>query len=119
VIPILDPQNNRAPFPGNVIPPTRIDKAGQGLLNVFPLPNTVDSGNTFNTVFQGRVSEPHHFEVLRVDWNISPKTTFYTRLHHNGDKRKSSDWFNGFPVNNTFPSIAGSYEFPSRGGWEP
>src|SRR5215831_7929062 len=115
VIQILDPLNNRSPFPGNVIPANRIDKAGQGLLNVFPLPNTVDPAHTFNDVFQGRVSEPHHFEVLRLDWNISPKTTFYTRLHHNSDKRISRDWFNGFPVNNTFPLITGRYEFPSRG----
>ena len=64
---------------------------------------------------QGKTREPHHFEVLRVDWNIGPKTTFYTRLHHNGDKRISDDWFIGFPVNNNFPLITGSYEFPSRG----
>src|SRR5689334_5134541 len=115
VIPILDPANNRSPFPGNIIPENRIDKAGQGLLNVFPIPNTFDPAHTFNDVFQGRVSEPHHFEVLRLDWNISSKTIFYTRLHHNGDKRISKDWFNGFPVNNTFPMITGSYEFPSRG----
>ena len=115
VIPILDPLNNKTQFPGNIIPANRIDRAGQGLLNVFPLPNTVDPGNTFNTVFQGKTSDPHHFEVVRVDWIVSPKTTFYTRLHHNGDKRKSKDWFNGFPVNNTFPLITGSYSFPSRG----
>jgi hypothetical protein len=115
IIQILDPANNRTPFPGNVIPAGRIDKAGQGLLNVFPMPNTKDPANTFNTAVQGKVREPHHFEVLRVDWNIGPKTTFYTRLHHNGDKRISDDRFIGFPVNNNFPSITGSYEFPSRG----
>ncbi len=115
LIPILDPSNNRAQFPGNVIPTSRIDKAGQGLLNVFPLPNTTDPGHTFNSVFQGRLRQPHHFEVLRTDWNISGNTTFYVRLHHNGDKTSSEDWFNAFPVNNTFPLITGSYEFPSRG----
>jgi hypothetical protein len=115
VIPILDPLNNRAQFPGNIIPASRIDKAGQGLLNVFPMPNTVDPGHTFNTAFQGRLSQPHHFEVLRIDWNINSNTTFYTRLHHNGDKTISHDWFNTFPVSNTFPLLGGSYEFPSRG----
>jgi hypothetical protein len=120
VIPVNDPLNTDAngkaiQFPGNVIPANRIDKAGQGLLNVFPAPNAVDPGHTFNSVFQGRLSQPHHFEVLRLDWNIDSKTTFYTRLHHNGDKTISKDWFNAFPVNNTFPLITGSYEFPSRG----
>src|SRR6266852_5859943 len=120
VIPIHDPLNSDAngtaiQFPGNIIPANRIDKAGQGLLNVFPMPNAVDPGHTYNTVFQGRLSQPHHFEVVRLDWNINSNTTFYTRFHHNGDKTSSKDWFNGFPVNNTFPLITGSYEFPSRG----
>ena len=44
IIPILDPLNNRVQFPGNMIPPSRIDKAGQGLLNVFPMPNASGSG---------------------------------------------------------------------------
>ncbi len=120
VIPILDPLNKNAAgvsqqFANNIIPANRIDKAGQSLLNIFPQPNTVDPAHTFNTVFQGKLSQPHHFEVLRVDWIASSKTTFYTRLHHNGDKTSSKDWFNTFPVNNTFPLITGSYEFPSRG----
>jgi hypothetical protein len=120
LIPILDPLNKNAagvsqPFPGNIIPADRIDKAGQGLLNVFPMPNTMDPGHTFNTVFQGRLSQPHHFEVLRLDWNLNSKTIFYTRVHHNGDKTISHDWFNAFPVSNPFPLMTGSYEFPSRG----
>jgi len=120
VIPVLDPQSKNAagvsqPFPGNIIPANRIDKAGQGLLNIFPMPNTVDPGHTFNTVFQGRLSQPHHFEVLHLDWNINPKTTFYTRLHYNGDKTISHDWFNAFPVSNPFPLMTGSYNYPSKG----
>lgn len=115
VIPIQDPLNGKVQFPGNVIPASRIDKAGQGLLSVFPLPNFVDPANTFNTVVQGSVQQPHRFEVLRVDWNISNKTTFYVRGLHNSDKSRSSDWFNGFPINNTFPLLTGEYEFPSRG----
>src|SRR5262249_9973196 len=57
----------------------RIDKSGQGLLNVFPLPNTVDPAYTFNTVFQSTVDQPRDENLLRIDWNIGPKTTFYTR----------------------------------------
>jgi hypothetical protein len=53
--------------------------------------------------------------VLRLDWNINSKATFYTRLHHNGDKTISHDWFNTFPVSNPFPLMTGSYEFPSPG----
>ena len=47
LIPIWDPLNNRVPFPGNVIPPNRIDRNGQALLNIFPQPNAVDPTNNF------------------------------------------------------------------------
>src|SRR5207249_267825 len=52
LIPIMDPFNNRQPFAGNIVPANRINKSGQGLLNIFPLPNTTDPTHTFNTVFQ-------------------------------------------------------------------
>src|SRR4029077_11205165 len=35
---ITDPGNNNAPFPGNIIPTSRISHNGQALLNVFPQP---------------------------------------------------------------------------------
>jgi hypothetical protein len=39
---VLDPLDARRQFPGNIVPQARIDKGGQALLNLFPLPNTVD-----------------------------------------------------------------------------
>src|SRR5262249_50146243 len=61
----------------NIIPLNRVDSNGQKLLNIFPLPN--NSGGNFNTVFQSTVNQPRREEILRMDWNISPKTTFYGR----------------------------------------
>ncbi|HWB85274.1 MAG TPA: carboxypeptidase-like regulatory domain-containing protein [Bryobacteraceae bacterium] len=114
MIPIQDPLNNKLQFPGNIIPPNRLDPAGVGLLSVFPMPNTTDPAHTFNTVIQGTQQEPHRFEVLRVDWNIG-KTTFYARGLYNSDTRSSDNWFNSFPVSNSFPLITGSYNYPSKG----
>lgn len=79
LIPIWDPLNSRTPFPGNRVPSNRIDPAGQRLLNVFPLPNTFDPARTFNSVFQATTEQPRIDNILRVDWNISNKTTFYAR----------------------------------------
>ncbi len=39
VIPIFDPMNNKAPFPGNIIPTNRLDPNGSILLKILPLPN--------------------------------------------------------------------------------
>jgi hypothetical protein len=39
VLKLLDPANNNAQFPGNIMPQSRINPIGQQLLNFFPLPN--------------------------------------------------------------------------------
>jgi hypothetical protein len=75
---IRDPQTNK-PFGGNLVPDSRIDPKGQALLNLFPLPNTVDPAHTYNYVFQSPIQQPRNDQILRIDWNISPRTTFYAR----------------------------------------
>jgi Carboxypeptidase regulatory-like domain len=76
-------------FPGNVIPPDRIDPIGQALLNLFPMPNASDptGRNQYNYVFQGVQEFPRNDQVLRVDWNAGPKTTVYGRLQFGNEKR--------------------------------
>ena len=78
LIPIRDPSTN-APFPGNIVPGNRIDPKGQALLNLFPLPTTVDPAHTYNSVFQRPIDQPRNDQILRMDWNIAPGTTFYAR----------------------------------------
>lgn len=79
LIPIWDPTNNRAPFPGNVIPANRIDRNGQALLNIFPMPNAVDPARSYNALIQSTVNQPRRDSILRIDWNVGPRTQFYWR----------------------------------------
>jgi hypothetical protein len=116
VIPIKDPLNTGVQFPGNVIPANRVDPVGQKLQGVFPTPNYTDPNHKYNTVFQGNTSQPHRYEVLRTDWNINSESTFYVQLHHSRDDTSSKDWFNGFPISNTFPLLTGTYKAPAYGG---
>jgi hypothetical protein len=69
-------------FPGNIIPANRINPVGQMMLDLLPLPNGEDpSGNRqYNYTYQNSLEKPKHDNVGRVDWNISPGQTFYTRL---------------------------------------
>jgi len=113
LIPVLDPLANRAPFPGNVVPPTRIDKNGQGLLNVFPLPNSFDPNYTFNTVFQSTVDQPRREEILRVDWNVGPKTVFYARGIENYEAYKGD--FDFVLASSIWPQFPIAYQIESRG----
>lgn len=86
LIPVYDPSNNGSPFPGNIIPASRISPQGQAMLNLFPLPApqglaldpTGNRGYNFRAVLP--VSRPLDDKILRVDYNPSPKVTTYARL---------------------------------------
>src|SRR5438270_13446766 len=76
---IIDP-TSRTPVPGNIIPANRIDPNGQKILNLFPSPNGVGPGGTYNWTGVSINDQPRRDSVLRVDYNISQNTTFYVRL---------------------------------------
>jgi hypothetical protein len=84
-------------FPGNVIPASRFDAVGSALLNLFPLPNADDptGGRQYNYVFQTVQDWPRNDQVLRVDWNIAPRTTAYGRLQWGYEKRAGGVSFLG------------------------
>ncbi|HEY2932900.1 MAG TPA: carboxypeptidase regulatory-like domain-containing protein [Acidobacteriota bacterium] len=113
LIPIMDPLNNRQPFSGNIIPQNRIDKNGQALLNIFPLPNTSDPAFRFNNVFQSTVDHPRREEILRVDWNVGRNTTFYARGIQNYEAFKGD--FNFVLASNVWPQFPINYQIESRG----
>jgi hypothetical protein len=72
-------------FAGNVIPQNLIHPMGRRIMNLFPLPdpalvgNPVTQGN-YNYQFAGDTEKLRRDNVIRVDWNIRPGTTFYTRV---------------------------------------
>jgi hypothetical protein len=73
---VNDPLNNRQPFPGRVIPASRLDPSGTALLKIFPLPNFTDrsvSAGTYNYVFQADKETPVRMENLRLDYVINSK----------------------------------------------
>ena len=113
VIPILDPLNNRQPFAGNRVPASRIDKNGQALLNVFPLPNTTDPSRTFNNVFQSTVDQPRREEILRIDWNAGPKTVFYSRWI--GNHESFSGAYDFALASTIWPQLPIKYQIASNG----
>lgn len=112
MIPVLDPANNRQPFPGNLVPANRIDPRGQALLNFFPQPNTSDPQRLFNYVYDQVVDNSYRMEVLRVDYNISSKANFYARgLNSRNTQSGDACCLSGI----TFPHMPLSYNSPSRG----
>ncbi len=76
---IRDPANGQ-PFQGNVIPADQINRNGQALLNILPLPTLFDrtfTGGNFNHQTEAIADNPRRNQVLRVDWRPSDSDSFY------------------------------------------
>ena len=94
LITITDPQNNNAPFPGNIIPANRADPTGFGpaTLNFFPLPNFNGTGtqaNVVNYFESASATHPRRNDVLRLDPYISSKVQGYFRWINDHDDMTS------------------------------
>jgi hypothetical protein len=112
LIPVKDPLTGQQ-FAGNKIPANRIDANGQALLNLFPLPNATDPQRQYNYTFQSSFEHPRDDQVLRVDWNVGPRTNFYSRINWGYEAFKGG-W--GFVLNNAnWPQLPIAYEIHSYG----
>ena len=113
LIPIWDPLNNRAPFAGNRVPAGRIDRNGQTLLNMLPLPNAVDPARSYNALIQSTVDQPRRDSILRIDWNVGPKTQFYWRGINDYEAFKGE--FDFVLASSSWPQLPIQYQIRSAG----
>ncbi len=113
VIKIADPLNDRQTFPDNRIPVSRIDKNGQALLNIFPAPNAVDPARSYNALIQSTVEQPRRDSILRIDWNIGPKTQFYWRGINDYEAYQGE--FDFVLASSSWPQLPLKYQIRSSG----
>jgi hypothetical protein len=103
-ITIVDPSTGM-PFPGNIIPASRIYAPGQTVLNFLPSPNTTAGGFPYNYTSQVPSSYPRRETILRGDYQISSDTRLSVRWVHNYDNQEfaygttTASW--NFPLTNT------------------
>ncbi len=74
--------NRQGCFPDNKVPANRINKNGQAILNLFPLPNRTDRRLTlgnYNYVFQEITELPKKQNLLKVDYKPTEKDTISVR----------------------------------------
>ena len=79
LIPVTDPTTH-SPFPGNIIPTSRVNPNGLALMSVFPLPNFLDrsiSKGNYNYIFNYENSTPQKVNTLRLDYNINPSNLLF------------------------------------------
>ena len=75
LITVRDPITGQ-PFPGNIVPPNRIDPNGQALLNFLPLPNfdnRLISGGNYNYQNQVELDKPQRLQTMKIDNNFTDK----------------------------------------------
>jgi hypothetical protein len=93
LIVITDPQTGQ-PFPGNVVPPDRIDSNGQALLNVLPLPNALDlslTAGTYNFIRQETPDKPRWNHIGNMDWTRTPSDSYYVKFNTFTSVQKGSE----------------------------
>lgn len=103
LIVVKDPLSG-LPFPGNIVPVNRISRAGQALLNAFPVPNFADPDpkNLYKWNLISTYSGPTDIrnDVLRIDYNPVPTLNVSYRYMRNvqTDTKPWDDW----KTNNNF-----------------
>jgi hypothetical protein len=87
----------RTPFPGNVIPPNRINPAAQAILNlVYPLP-TIPGQRVNNFVNPtNNAKYDYDSELARIDHKFSDASRMFVSLHRNRrDEYRSNNGLQG------------------------
>jgi hypothetical protein len=82
VVPVYDPTNNKAPFPGNIIPTNRLDPNGLILLKILPLPNFVNpaiTGYNYNYQIQEVINFPKRTQLFRIDYAPTENDRIFVR----------------------------------------
>jgi len=82
---VNDPLNNKAPFPGGVIPPSRINPSGQNYLKLLPRPNVFDPAITryaYNYQTQESMNIPKVSHSHRIDYILNDKTTLWFKYNY-------------------------------------
>ncbi len=83
---------SRQPFPGNLIPPARIDDVAKNIMKFWPLPNAAgarDGRDNYTT--PTKAIEDYYVHLARVDHNFSEKHRAFLRAHYDWWKEDKDD----------------------------
>jgi len=90
---------SRQPFPGNIIPPTRLNPVALNIAKYWPSPNSpgLADGTSNYTTQSTSTTEDYHVDFFRIDHNFSDRNRVFVRLDY--------DWWNE-SQNNYFSNIS-------------
>jgi hypothetical protein len=94
------------------MPANRLYAPGIALLNLFPLPNTAGA-NGYNYLYQPSGQVPRHEQVLRIDYNASPKLRLYgSWIHLPQDVVSINASASGYSLSPNFPITPVDFDHP-------
>ncbi len=114
---VNDPLNGKKPFPGQIIPESRLTPVGKAILNIFPLPNFVDPSPSracqWNYFSSLAGPYPRRTESARIDYSPKDNWQLYVSVSNNSDSQNTpyTTWVTG-PVN--FPLVPIVFKQPGR-----
>ena len=83
--PVNDPDDNKRPFPGNIIPQSRINPSGQNYLKLLPRPNGVNQDIaklSYNYQVAESLDIPKIAHTTKVDYVIDAKTSIWVKYNY-------------------------------------
>ncbi len=84
----------RSPFPGNIIPPGRLNPIAQAYLQFFPLPNLPGLANGFdNYANTSTTNDAYNNELGRLDYNMTDRSRLFFDLRHNSQFQSKNNYF--------------------------
>lgn len=102
----------RTPFPGNIIPTSRLNPNAIKLLNLLPAPTQPDLNNNFN-INRSSFTDVNQFDV-RMDANISQKDSIFGRVSWSQSPSLSPGPFTGYADGGAFGN--GNQQVDTVGG---
>ncbi len=113
---IRDPLTGQ-PFPGNVIPPSRIDPVARAIFDLLPQPNTPGANNY--TRSDAQLTDDADRFLGRVDLQLTNSDNIFARYIYTTRKRVLPGWFGGI-IDGTSSSALGDQSMKSNSlvaGW--
>jgi hypothetical protein len=79
----------RQPFPGNIIPPNRVNAIAAKVLSYYPLPNETPNATLQNNfVYENPRTDSFNSQSIRIDHSLTTKQRLFARYTRN-DRRES------------------------------
>jgi hypothetical protein len=105
----IDPLTGQ-PFPGGIIPPSRISPGGQLMMQLMALPNTTPTGGSCNNWIEP-VPTPVDWrqESARLDWTVSGSTRVMMRYTQDSWKGDRNQW-----GDDPFPTVRSIWNQPGK-----